>query len=179
MPLKTVSGLDTRPTIDKIKETLFNILAPYVPGSSFLDLYCGSGQIGIEALSRGAVRCAFVDNSARAIACVRENLAFTKLGDDAIVLQKNALSAINELRFRKYHFDIVYIDPPYFQNLEEETLEALASSGIIDEGSIVVVEADRHNDLEFIENSAFEMTRLKEYKTNRHFFLRLKPGNDR
>ncbi len=179
LPLKTVSGLDTRPTIDKIKETLFNILAPYVPGSSFLDLYCGSGGIGIEALSRGAVKCAFVDNSARAIACVRENLAFTRLGEDAVVLQKNALSAINELRLRKYHFDIVYIDPPYFQNLEEETLEALAASGIIDEESIVIIEADRHNGLDFIENSAFEITRVKEYKTNRHYFLRLRSGDDR
>lgn len=177
LPLKTVSGLDTRPTIDKIKETLFNILAPYVPGSTFLDLFCGSGGIGIEALSRGAVKCAFVDNSSKAIACVRDNLAFTKLGEDAIVLQKNALSAINELRLRGYGFDIVYLDPPYFENLEEETLKALAASGIINEDSIVIIEADRHNELPFIENSSFEITRVKEYKTNRHYFLKLKePG---
>ena len=178
LPLKTVSGLDTRPTIDKIKETLFNILAPYVAGSNFLDLFCGSGSIGIEALSRGAVKCAFVDNSAKAIACVRENLEFTRLSEGAVVLQKNAISAINELRLRKYTFDIVYIDPPYFEGLEEATLKALAESGIITEDTIVIVEADRFNDLEFIPESAFEITREKKYKTNRHYFLRLKSGSN-
>ena len=174
LPLKTTPGLDTRPTIDKIKETLFNILSPYIQGSCFLDLFCGSGSIGIEALSRGAVKCAFVDNSAKAIACTRDNLQFTKLADDAVVIQKNALSAINELAIRKYKFDIVYIDPPYFAGLEQEVLNALGSSGIIDEDTIVIIEADKFNDLEFIDETAFEITREKDYKSNKHFFLRLK-----
>lgn len=173
LPLKTVSGLDTRPTIDKIKETLFNIIAPYVPGSSFLDLFCGSGSIGIEALSRGASRCVFVDNSAAAVNCVKENLAFTRLGDNATVLRKNVLGAINELRLRNDFFDIVYMDPPYFEGLEEETLKALASAGIIGEDTIVIIEADKHNGLDFIDESPFEITRDKLYKTNRHYFLRL------
>ena len=177
LPLKTVSGLDTRPTIDKIKETLFNILAPYVPGSIFLDLFSGSGSIGIEALSRGAVKCVFVDNSAKAVKVIKENLNFTKLEGDAVVLQKNAISAINELKLRKYKFDIVYIDPPYFEGLEEETLEALAGSGIIDEESMVIVEADKFNDMEFLAESAFEITREKKYKTNRHYFLKLKSSS--
>ncbi len=176
MPLKTTPGLDTRPTIDKIKETLFNILSPYVQGSCFLDLYCGSGSIGIEALSRGAVKCAFVDNSRDAIRVVKENLAFTRLADDAVILQKNAISAINELSIRKFMFDIVYIDPPYFEGLERDTLMALGSSGIINEETIVILEADKYNDLEFIDETAFEITREKKYKTNRHYFLRLK-GN--
>jgi len=174
LPLKTTPGLDTRPTIDKIKETLFNILSPYIQGSCFLDLYCGSGGIGIEALSRGAVKCAFVDNSSKAIAVCRENLAFTRLADDAVILQKNAVSAINELAIRKYIFDIVYIDPPYFEGLEKETLLALGRSGIINEDSIVILEADKYNDLEFIDETAFEITREKKYKSNRHYFLRLK-----
>lgn len=176
LPLKAVPGLDTRPTIDKIKETLFNILAPYVPGAMFLDLFCGSGGIGIEALSRGALKCAFVDNSSKAVRCLKDNLAFTKLYDDAIILQKNALAAINELALRKMKFDIVYIDPPYFEELEEETLSALASSGLIDNESIIIIEATKSNDLNFIKNSPYEITREKIYKTNRHYFLRLKDG---
>ena len=78
MPLQTPAGKDTRPTTDRIKETLFNILMPEIPGSRFLDLFAGSGGIGIEALSRGAVYCCFVDSSRNAAGVIRKNLAFTK-----------------------------------------------------------------------------------------------------
>ncbi len=172
--LKTPPGLDTRPTIDKIKETLFNILNPYIPGSDFLDLFCGSGGIGIEALSRGARMSAFVDNSPIAIACLQDNLEHTHLKDGAVVLQRSALAAIQELAIRKMQFDFVYIDPPYFAGYEEEILKALAESGIINEDSLVILEADRKNDLEFLADSAFVITREKIYKTNRHYFLKLK-----
>lgn len=172
--MKAVPGLDTRPTIDKIKETLFNIIAPYVPGSVFLDLFCGSGGIGIEALSRGAYKCVFVDNNTKAVKVTGENLAFTHLAENAVVMHRNALSAINELQLRSWKFDIVYIDPPYFEGLEEETLNALAASDIIDGDSMIIVEADKKNDLEFLQDSAFETARVKQYKTNKHVFLRLK-----
>ncbi len=170
--LKTTPGLDTRPTIDRIKETLFNIINPYIPGSSFLDLFSGSGSIGIEALSRGAKKCVFVDNSAKAVSCIKENLTFTKLIDDALVLQKNAISAINELSLSKQKFDIVYIDPPYSLGLEEDTLKALASSNIIDEDTLIIIEADKNNNLEFISSLPFVIEREKNYKTNKHYFLR-------
>ncbi len=174
LPLKTVSGFDTRPTSDKIKETLFNILSPYIQGTYFLDLFSGSGGIGIEALSRGAVKCVFVDNDPGAVACINENLRFTKLSNDGIVLRKNVLSAISELSIRKSRFDIVYIDPPYFAGLYEETLKVLGNSGIIDKDSLVVLEADGKNKLGFLDDSVFEITRVKNYKTNMHVFLRLK-----
>ena len=174
MHLVTTPGFDTRPTTDKIKETLFNILNPYIPGSAFLDLFSGSGSIGIEALSRVAKLSVFVENNPRAVSCINENLRTTKLSDDAVVLKKNALSAINELALKKYSFDIVYMDPPYDAGLEEETLAALSRSGIINGDTMVIIEADRRNDLPFIEQSDFEITREKDYKTNKHYFLRLK-----
>ncbi|MGI6071899.1 MAG: 16S rRNA (guanine(966)-N(2))-methyltransferase RsmD [Lachnospiraceae bacterium] len=176
LPLKTTSGPDTRPTIDRIKETLFNILCHhyYVQGSCFLDLFCGSGSIGIEALSRGAAKSVFVDSNPKAIACVRDNLTFTKLSEDAVILQKNALAAINELSIRKYKFDIIYIDPPYFAGLEMDVLTALGRSDILDEHTMVILETDRHNKLDFIGETAFEIIREKKYKTNRHYFLRLR-----
>ncbi len=170
--LKTTPGLDTRPTIDRIKETLFNIINPYIPGSNFLDLYSGSGSIGIEALSRGAKFCVFVDNSSKAINCIKDNLNFTKLVDDALVIQKNAISAINELSICKNIFDIVYIDPPYEAGLEEDTLKALANSKIINEDTLIIVEAGKNNKLEFIDNLPFVIEREKDYKTNKHYFLR-------
>ncbi len=178
LTLKSVPGFDTRPTIDRIKETLFNILNPYIPGSVFLDLFSGSGGIGIEALSRGARSSVFVDNSSKAVSVIEENLAFTKLAQDAVVLHKNAVSAIHELGLKKYRFDIVYMDPPYYKKgLEEETLHALKESGVVDEDTLIVVEADKNNTLDFIEKIGFTIVREKEYKTNKHFFVKL--GNQR
>lgn len=172
--LKSTPGFDTRPTQDKIKETLFNILQPDIAGSRFLDLFSGSGSIGIEALSRDASFCALVENNPKAVRCIKENLEHTHLTDNSLVLAKNVLSAINELAIKGYTFDIVYMDPPYHEGYEESVLDALAKSGIIDNDTVVIIEADIHNNLEFIDRSAFIIEREKEYKTNRHYFLRLK-----
>ena len=80
MPLKTIPGTDTRPTTDRIKETLFNMLQPYLCDCRFLDIFSGSGAIGIEALSRGAYSCVFIEKNKKAAECIRENLKFTRLG---------------------------------------------------------------------------------------------------
>lgn len=170
--LKSTPGFDTRPTSDKIKETLFNIIGPDIPGSRFLDLFSGTGGIGIEALSRGSSFCAFVENDGRAVKCIRENLQHTRLEPDALLIPKNVLSAINDLALKKYSFDIVYMDPPYKAGYEESVLEALHRSGILNPDSLVIIEADRHNDFSFIEHSGFRIERVKEYKTNKHVFLR-------
>lgn len=170
--MKSVPGFDTRPTLDKIKETLFNILTPYISGSSFLDLFSGSGSIGIEALSRGSSFCAFVDNDKRAVRCIQENLSHTHLEEDALVIAKNALAAINELSLKKFRFDIVYMDPPYASGYEKAVLDALIRSDIISDESIIIIEADKHTDLSFVENSGFMLTREKIYKTNKHCFLK-------
>ena len=92
--LKTPEGMDTRPTTDRIKETLFNMLQPLLPGSLFVDLFSGSGGIGIEALSRGADHAYFVENEKRAVFCIVENLRFTRLTDRATVLKTDVLSAL-------------------------------------------------------------------------------------
>ena len=171
--MKSVPGFDTRPTLDKIKETLFNILAPYISGSSFLDLFSGSGSIGIEALSRGSSFCAFVDNDKRAVNCIQENLRHTRLEEDSLVLAKNVLAAINELSLKGYSFDIIYMDPPYAAGCEEAVLNELLRSGILKEDSLVIIEADKHTDMSFIETCGYILTREKIYKTNKHCFLKL------
>lgn len=177
LPLKAVPGFDTRPTIDRIKETLFNILQPDIPGCAFLDLFSGSGSIGIEALSRGAGISFFVESNAKAAQVIRDNLEFTKLQENAVVIQKNVLHAIRDLSLQKRRFDIVYMDPPYRAGLEEETLLALERSGIIDPETKIVIEAERKNDLGFIKDTSFEIEREKDYKTNKHYFLKLR-GNE-
>ena len=95
--LKTIEGMDTRPTTDRIKETLFNMIQPSIADSRFLDLFAGSGGIGIEALSRGASWCVFVEQQRKAAECIRENLAFTRLKEDATLLVTDAVSAVNKL----------------------------------------------------------------------------------
>ena len=174
--LKTTPGFDTRPTSDKVKETLFNILDPYLPGCSFLDLFSGSGSIGIEALSRGASFCVFVDDDKRAAECIKYNLEFTRLMEDAMVIQKNVLGAINQLSLEKKAFDIIYMDPPYKASLEGETLAALAKSRVINEDSLIIVEASKMTGTGFIQDLPYEITRIKDYKNNRHIFLKFIPG---
>ena len=118
MPLKTLPGRDTRPTTDRIKETLFNILQNYIPGCRFLDLFAGSGAIGIEALSRGAVSACFVEQNRQAVSVIRDNLRFTKLYDRAEVLQMDVMSAIRGME-GKQAFDVVFMDPPRSGSNEE------------------------------------------------------------
>lgn len=93
-------------------------------------------------------------------------------------MRKNAVSAIRELGIKKMRFDLVYMDPPYQSGLEEETLRALEQAGVVDEESLIIIEADKHNTLDFIGNTPFEIVREKIYKTNRHFFIRLRSKQD-
>ena len=95
LQLKTIDGLDTRPTTDRIKETLFNMISHEIADSCFLDLFSGSGAIGIEALSRGAKEAVFVEQNRKAMACIRENLTFTKLAKQSVLLEMDVLSALN------------------------------------------------------------------------------------
>ena len=125
MPLKTIKGMDTRPTTDKIKETLFNTLQTDVPDSRFLDLFGGSGAIAIEALSRGAAYAVLVEQNSKAVRCIKDNLIFTRLKDRADVYQCDALTGLRRLEGQK-PFDIIFMDPPYDQGLEQQVLTYLA-----------------------------------------------------
>lgn len=171
LPLKTISGSDTRPTTDRVKETLFNMLNPYLPDCHFLDLFAGSGQIGLEAVSRGAEKAVFVENHKKAAACIEENIAFTKFTESCTLIVRDAVSAIHWMEGRE-DFDIVFMDPPYDRNMEADALRALSSSAIIHEGSLVIVEASLNTDLSYAVDLGYEITKEKAYKTNQHIFLR-------
>ncbi len=173
LPLKTVPGMDTRPTSDRIKETLFNILAPQLPGCCFLDLFAGSGQIGLEAASRGARKAVLVENDWKAAACIRENIAFTKLADSCTLLKRDVVSAIHWMEGKEV-FDIVFLDPPYGKGFEEGALQALAGSSLITEETLVILEARLDFDSSQAEGWGYAVTREKAYKTNQHLFLQLK-----
>ena len=111
LPLKTIEGMDTRPTTDRIKETLFNMLQNDVPGCYFLDLFAGSGQIGLEAVSRGARYAVFVENNKKACTCIEDNIHFTKFDRETKLLQSDVISAIRSME-GKYKFEVIFMDPP-------------------------------------------------------------------
>ncbi len=170
MPLKTVKGLDIRPTTDKIKETLFNILQRDVPNSRFLDLFSGSGAIAIEALSRGAAHAVLVEQDARAAECIRENLEFTKLVDRAEVQRCEALLALRRMEGQK-PFDIIFMDPPYDQGLERQVLRYLKDSTLADDCTAIVVEASLETDFGWLPELGYYIYKNKKYRTNQHVFL--------
>ncbi|MBO7364728.1 MAG: 16S rRNA (guanine(966)-N(2))-methyltransferase RsmD [Lachnospiraceae bacterium] len=177
LPLKTVPGLCTRPTTDRTKETLFNILMPDLPSARFLDLFAGSGGIGIEALSRGASYACFAERDRKACACIRENLAFTRLADRAEVLESDVIAAIGTLERRGTGpFDIVFMDPPYREGLEQAVLERLHGSPLVTDRTLLVFEASIDTDISFAEGAGYRILRDKRYKTNRHVFLEAGKG---
>lgn len=170
LALKTIPGDETRPTTDRIKETLFNILQPEIPGCIFLDLFSGSGAIAIEALSRGAESAVLVEKNPRACACIRDNLSFTRLAPQAKVLNMDVLQAMRSLEGREI-FDIIFMDPPYKMELERQALEYLAESRILKDDTLIVVEADLDTDFSYLDELGFDLLRSKEYKTNKHVFI--------
>lgn len=136
--LKELPGMDTRPTTDKVKESLFNIIQFEIEGRRVLELFGGTGQLGIEALSRGAVHCTFVDSRRDAAAIIRDNLRLCGLQECARVSQGDALSFLATCREK---FDVIFLDPPYQTQLLEESMETIAGFDILSEHGIMVCES--------------------------------------
>lgn len=172
LQLKTLDGFDTRPTTDRIKETLFNMIAPDLYDSVFLDLFSGSGGIGIEALSRGAKEAVFVEYNPKAMECIKQNLLVTGLEEKASLMSTDVMTALRKLEGQK-QFDFIYMDPPYEQLLEKAVLEYLAESTLITEDTELVVEASKDTDFSYIESFGYHLIKRKEYKNNVHVFLEL------
>lgn len=148
-PLACLKGPLVRPTLDRVRESLFNQIAGDIEGARFLDLFAGSGAIGIEAISRGAGEVVFVELNSKAQAVIYQNLAKCRFLDsdseekkskDWILLKSNALHALKVLEERQHLFDLVYVDPPYAEELYEETLTALARSDLLAESAQVIAE---------------------------------------
>jgi len=172
LTLKTMKGDHTRPTTDRVKETLFNILAFNLADCYFLDLFSGSGAIGIEALSRGAGHAYFVDNNKKAIGCIKENLEFTRLGRQAAVIKDDVLSALKYLTPETGKPDIIFMDPPYNQLLEKKVLIELSHSSLVKKETLIIVEADIKTEFDYLEGLGFTIIREKRYGSNKHVFIK-------
>ncbi len=170
LPLKTPSGKDTRPTTDRIKETLFNMLQMDIPECIFIDLFAGSGAIGIEALSRGAKHAYFVENAKEAIYCIQDNLQFTKFTDRATLLKQDALSALSLIHEKE--INVIFMDPPYQADYEADIFAALKEQSYVTSDTILIVEAQLDKDFAFLEDLGFYIKKEKLYKTNKHVFIK-------
>ncbi len=177
LKLKTPDGQDTRPTTDRIKETLFNIIQMDIPGCIFIDLFAGSGGIGIEALSRGARHAYFAENAKEPVSCIQENLIFTKLADRATLLKQDVLTALSLIPEKEA--DIIFMDPPYELGIEKNVFSALAGQKYVTENTMIIVEAKLDKSFDFLDELGFELTREKKYKTNKHIFCRKVNENEK
>lgn len=159
-----------RPTADKVKEAIFSIIQTEVPGSVFLDLFGGSGGIGIEAASRGAKSVTFVDSSRESYNLIRSNAERLKI--DAEIIYKDSIAAIKMFGADSRKFDIIYIDPPYNSALDKQAVEAIAKFDILSENGTVIVEHKAKKDLQ-ISKDSYIIRNTKKYGTVYLTFLSL------
>jgi len=138
--LVSPKGLNTRPTSDIAKEGLFNILSTVIQGSRFLDLFCGSGAIGLEALSRGAKQAILVESSRHAIEATLQNIEKTRLA--AQLMEMPVITAINKLSANNQIFDIIFLDPPYDTNILTEALQILSTTNLLAKNGTIIAETD-------------------------------------
>lgn len=140
--LKPVPGTHTRPTTDKVKESIFNMIYPYINGGDVLDLFAGTGGLGIEALSRGMEHAIFIDRNRKSIEVIKQNLETTGFSSQAEVYLNEAERALKVLYKREVHFDMVFLDPPYKLNMIEKLLHTFYEYTLINSNGIIVTEHD-------------------------------------
>lgn len=169
LPLKTLEGLETRPTQDRIKETLFNILQSDIPGCRFLDLFAGSGGIGIEAASRGASRVVFMEKNPKAVDVIQQNLRTTHLEQKSMVISGDLFLRLRTLQ--EDVFDIIFMDPPYRHEYEKQVLTLLRDSSLADPYTLIIVEASLDTSMDYLPDLGYKLVREKKYKTNKHVFI--------
>ncbi len=164
-------GFDTRPITSKIKEALFSIWQFELPGASFLDLFAGSGSMGIEAMSRGARKVTFVEKEKKAVEIIKKNLATCKFNEGVVVFQDDVFRRISRFSMEKEKFDIIYLDPPFtVDEIFLPVMEALAEADILEENGLIAIRTKREKEMpdSFGELKKFK---LKEYGVSAiHFY---------
>ena len=174
--LKAVPGMKTRPTTDKVKEAMFNIIGPYLEGGQVLDLFAGSGGLSIEAVSRGADHATLVDRQYQAIKTIHENLSVTKEEDKFTVLKGDAYKMLNKLAKQEQGFDYVFLDPPYKKQQILELMEQLKKLGLLNTDALIICETDKVADLPE-ELADFELIKKADYGITELTFYRYKEVN--
>ncbi len=173
--ISSIESLDTRPTLDRVKESLFNIIQNDLKGKVVLDLFAGSGALGIEALSRGAEKAYFCEINSEAIKILKQNLEKTKLIKNAIITNKDYKVALKGIQDK---LDIIFLDPPYKLDLTEKAIKEILDLELIDNTSLIIVETDElKRDMEQIENiKELEIIDKRKYGRANLIFIK-KRGN--
>ncbi|NLP46120.1 MAG: 16S rRNA (guanine(966)-N(2))-methyltransferase RsmD [Epulopiscium sp.] len=167
--LQVPVGLNTRPTAARIKESIFNMIALDLPGCQFLDLFSGSGSMGIEAISRGADHAIFVENNPMAIQSIQRNLQHTKFQKYATVYQNDVIETLYVLARQKQKFDIIFMDPPYNNHNIVLILNTIKEYDLLNPDGYIIVEHEVNYSIEDI--STFKLWKEKKYKTTTMTFL--------
>lgn len=165
--LTVPAGNDIRPTTDRLKETLFNIIAFELEDCTFLDLFSGTGSIGIEALSRGAAKAFFIDSSKEAQECIRNNLIHTKLMDQAAIIGADVQEIMPSLEEK---FDIIFMDPPYKKEIHEKVIHSILKQDLLSKEGMIIVERGTQYDAAHV--GQLEIWKQREYKTTAFDFYR-------
>ena len=171
LKLNAPKNQDVRPTTDRVKENLFNMISSYIMDSNILDLFAGTGSLGIECLSRGAKNCVFVDISKESIAIVKSNIKKARVENESLVLNLDFKDAVSRLQSQKNKFDVIFMDPPYYKEMFVDALEKIDNANLLDEDGIIVVEhdtkdilPDKVNRLEKTKDKKYGNTTLTFYK---------------
>lgn len=171
--LNTLEGDNTRPTLDRVKESLFSIIQTLIPKSRILDLFAGSGALGIESLSRGAEHAVFCDKSYKASEILKKNIEKTHFEEKSTIITKDYLKALEELKNEK--FDIIFLDPPYKLNLVGKAVEKILELDILNEDGVIIVETDEEKrDLDNLNKIKINIYDLRIYGRVRLIFLNRK-----
>ena len=157
--LKAPEDQNVRPTLDRVKEDIFNIIGPSIRGAKVLDLFSGSGALGIEALSRGAAICFFVDKDKKSCTLTKYNLTQTRLTDKSKILQMDANTAMQKLSAQGHQFDYIFIDPPYQLGITQTLLQNIQKYTIIQENVYIIVESDKE---EIMAERIDKLVKIKE-----------------
>ena len=168
--LNSIDSLSTRPTLDRVKEPLFSIIQSYIPESNVLDLFAGSGALGIETLSRNATHCVFCDKSFESVKMIRENLQKTKLEDKATIFIGDYKKCLQSLESK---FDIIFIDPPYKLNIAVDAIKLVLENKLLTKDGIIILETDEEKrDIKQLESINIEVYDVRKYGRVRLIFLR-------
>lgn len=169
--LNSIDNISTRPTLDRVKEPLFSIIQSYLQESNVLDLFAGSGALGIEALSRGANHCTFCDKSYESVKMLKQNLQKTKLEDKGTIFVQDYKKCLKNLIGKKY--DIIFIDPPYKLDIAVDSIKLILEYKILSKDGIIILETDEEErELSKIENTELEVYDVRKYGRVSLIFLR-------
>ncbi len=177
--LKAPPGLETRPTADRVKESMFSILRDKVNGAHVLDIFAGTGALGLEALSRGGAAAAFVDQSAASVRVIRENAAHTRLSDRARIIRSDVWTALDKFSKQGEKFDLAFCDPPYRKGMAQRALRFFCEHALLAERGVLVIEHEKGDVLALPQSGFLRWARSESYGATAVSFYQVSSQSDR